>query len=271
MWIGGSGGLSRFVDGRVVTVNHENGLPGNRVWAIVDDDDGDLWLSVDRGLVHVSRDEFAAAAAARRTAPVQAVRHVGRSRRRAARQHPCGASGRRQAVVRPRRRAHAWWSRERCDGDRPLASAPLRIEAAVANERRFSAAPQTSLPPGTRRLQINYTALTLTASNKIRFRYRLDGFDTDWVDAGTRRVGVLHQPLAAQLPVPASRPIPTTARWNTATRDVGLRHPAGVLSDQLVLCVVRGDGRRSSCGARGGAGCGSSGGSSRWCWPSGRD
>ena len=65
MWIGGSGGLSRFVDGRVVTVNHENGLPGNRVWAIVDDDDGDLWLSVDRGLVHVSRDEFAAAAAGR--------------------------------------------------------------------------------------------------------------------------------------------------------------------------------------------------------------
>ena len=107
MWIGGSGGLSRFVDGRVVTVNHENGLPGNRVWAIVDDDDGDMWLSVDRGLVHLSRDEFAAAAAERaHRIPVQAVRHGGWPGRSAARQHPRVASGRRQAVVRPRRWAH---------------------------------------------------------------------------------------------------------------------------------------------------------------------
>ena len=122
MWIGGSGGLSRFVDGRVVTLNQENGLPGNRVWAIVDDDDGDMWLSVDRGLVHLSRDEFAAAAAGRGPPdPVQAVRHLGWTRRGAARQHPCGASGRRQAVVRPRRRAHG----------RGAARAPGRSPAGV--------------------------------------------------------------------------------------------------------------------------------------------
>jgi signal transduction histidine kinase len=66
-------------------------------------------------------------------------------------------------------------------------SAPVRIEAAVANERKLTPDPLTSLPAGTRRLQISYTALALTASNKIRFRYRLDGFDTDWVEAGTRR------------------------------------------------------------------------------------
>ena len=34
--------------------------------------------------------------------------------------------------------------------------------------------------------EINHR-LALTAPNKIRFRYRLDGFDADWVDAGTRR------------------------------------------------------------------------------------
>ncbi|MEO8256302.1 MAG: two-component regulator propeller domain-containing protein [Acidobacteriota bacterium] len=188
MWIGGSGGLSRVADGRVVTVNRENGLPGTRVWAIVEDDDGDLWLSVDRGLVHLTRDEFAAAAADRghrvqyklydtsdglAGAPLGSIRAA-----RAADGRLWFVRGGGLTLVEPRA----------LHDDRPLTPAPLRIEAAVANERRFSATPQTALPPGTKRLQISYTALTLTAANKIRFRYRLDGFDTDWVDAGTRRV-----------------------------------------------------------------------------------
>ena len=41
--------------------------------------------------------------------------------------------------------------------------------------------------PGTTRLQIDYTVLNLTSALKTRFRYRLDGFDSDWVDAGTRQ------------------------------------------------------------------------------------
>ena len=216
VWIGGSGGLSRFVDGRVVTVNHEHGLPGNRVWAIVDDDDGDLWLCVDRGLVHLSRDEFAAAASGSghrlqyklydtsdglAGAPLGSIRAS-----RAADGSLWFVRGGGLTVVEPRA----------LRGDRPLASAPLRIEAAVANERRFSAVPQTSLPPGTKRLQINYTALTLTASNKIRFRYRLDGFDTEWVDAGTRRVAFYTNlsPRKYRFQVEADT---DDGRWNTAT------------------------------------------------------
>lgn len=215
MWIGGSGGLSGFANERIVTVNHENGLPGNRVWAIVDDEDGDLWLSVDRGLVHLSRDEFAAAAVGDHRlqfklydtsdglagAPLGSIRAS-----RAADGRLWFVRGGGLTAVEPRALRN----------DRPLASAPLRIEAAVANERRFSAAPETSLPPGTKRLQINYTALTLTASNKIRFRYRLDGFDTDWIDAGTRRVAFYTNlsPRNYRFQVEADT---DDGRWNTAT------------------------------------------------------
>src|SRR6185436_14732985 len=42
------------------------------------------------------------------------------------------------------------------------------------------------LPAGARRLQIEYTALNLTSPQKTRFRFRLDGVDSEWVDAGTR-------------------------------------------------------------------------------------
>ena len=34
-----------------------------------------------------------------------------------------------------------------------------------------------------RKLELRYTALSLAAPEKVRFRYRLDGFDTGWVDA----------------------------------------------------------------------------------------
>ena len=64
---------------------------------------------------------------------------------------------------------------------------PVLIEGALADEARLEPIAGTALSPGTRRVQINYTALTLRAPNRMRFRYRLDGFDPDWVDAGSRR------------------------------------------------------------------------------------
>ena len=41
--------------------------------------------------------------------------------------------------------------------------------------------------PGTRALVFRYTGLSLLAPERSRFRYRLDGFDDDWMDAGTQR------------------------------------------------------------------------------------
>jgi len=43
------------------------------------------------------------------------------------------------------------------------------------------------LAPGTAKLQIGYTALAYTMPERVRFRYRLDGVDQDWQDAGARR------------------------------------------------------------------------------------
>src|SRR5262249_47280274 len=43
------------------------------------------------------------------------------------------------------------------------------------------------LPPLIRDLEIDYTALSLVASEKNRFRVMLEGRDPDWQDAGTRR------------------------------------------------------------------------------------
>jgi len=47
--------------------------------------------------------------------------------------------------------------------------------------------PGQRLPPRTRSLSIDYTALSLSIPERVRFRYRLDGVDEDWQDVGTRR------------------------------------------------------------------------------------
>ena len=43
-------------------------------------------------------------------------------------------------------------------------------------------------PPGDGEIEIHYTGLSFLEPEKVRFKYRLVGFDRDWVDAGTRRV-----------------------------------------------------------------------------------
>jgi signal transduction histidine kinase len=67
---------------------------------------------------------------------------------------------------------------------------PVNVERIVADHKPIDVAPgemRISLPPLTRDLQIDYTALSLVAPEKVQFRYMLEGYDRDWQDAGNRR------------------------------------------------------------------------------------
>jgi signal transduction histidine kinase len=68
---------------------------------------------------------------------------------------------------------------------------PIRIEQLKADNNTVDIVDtdkERSLPPGVKDIEIYYTALSLTAPEKIIFKYRLDGFDNQWKDAGTRRI-----------------------------------------------------------------------------------
>jgi len=58
----------------------------------------------------------------------------------------------------------------------------------LADEVQLHSTNAVRLPAGTRRLDIRYTAPNLSSPIRTRFRYRLDGFDEQWVDGGTQRV-----------------------------------------------------------------------------------
>jgi signal transduction histidine kinase/ligand-binding sensor domain-containing protein len=69
---------------------------------------------------------------------------------------------------------------------RPSATILAITSASVA----YSAAAPLKLPAGASQLAIAYTAASLGAPKRVRFRHRLEGLDPDWVDAGARREAV---------------------------------------------------------------------------------
>jgi len=64
---------------------------------------------------------------------------------------------------------------------------PVLIRSVRANGREAGSLTKLVLPPRTTDLEIDYTALGLAVPEKVRFRYKLEGVDKDWQDAGTRR------------------------------------------------------------------------------------
>lgn len=188
LWFGGDRGLTRFTHGTFTTLVTAPTVPFSRLVGITDDGRGALWLAIDgQGLIRLSHDEIAKALVnsshtIRYAAYDKVDGSAGTSRwfgSKAAVRSADGqlwfVSGRGVTVVDP----------EALAVERP-SDDTVRIEGAVIDGQRVAADSPRTLQPGTTRVQIDYTVLDLTSPQKQRFRYRLDGFDADWVDAGPR-------------------------------------------------------------------------------------
>jgi signal transduction histidine kinase len=195
MWAGSTAGLWRIRDGNAEQLGEREGLPVQRVMAITQSADGFLWLAADRGPLHPGRraalvrlhpSDFDRRGSAS-TSPVgykvydamNGLAGVAIGTATAARSTDGSlwfAIGGSLTVVDPRLAGHEQQREMRA-----------QIITATVDDRPVAPASTSALSAGTRTVQIDYTALRLTAPGEVRFRYRLDGFDRDWVDAGARR------------------------------------------------------------------------------------
>jgi signal transduction histidine kinase len=64
---------------------------------------------------------------------------------------------------------------------------PVHIEQVIADAKNYSVENSMRLAKLSRNIEVKYTALSFVEPQRVRFRYKLDGYDTDWQEAGTRR------------------------------------------------------------------------------------
>ena len=64
---------------------------------------------------------------------------------------------------------------------------PVVVRTLTADDRTYPARGDVQVPALTRSIRIDYTALSLTIPERVRFRYRLEGWETEWHDVGQRR------------------------------------------------------------------------------------
>jgi signal transduction histidine kinase len=64
---------------------------------------------------------------------------------------------------------------------------PVQVERVFVDRHPVAAGAPVRLPPGTRSLAVEYAAPSFVQAERVLFRYKLDGYDADWVDGSTRR------------------------------------------------------------------------------------
>lgn len=183
IWVGTNTGLSRFKNGQFASLPLRKILPGNMVVAIIEDSAGSLWLGMSSGILRLPPGEFDKA-----LDPAHQVRYTfygasGGVRGFPTRRVSSTAAGGGDDILRfVTNSGIAAVSPEGVVGPQPIA---VRIEGLSFDGRPSSLA--TQLPPRTARFEITYRALSLSDAEKIQFRYRLEGFEAAWVNAGSVR------------------------------------------------------------------------------------
>jgi ligand-binding sensor domain-containing protein len=189
LWMGTiDAGLQRLRAGRLTSVTSTQGLPADTVLSVLDDGAGRLWISTAEGIFGLRRPDLEAAADGR-AGPLRAVSITEaeglRDRECSGGVQPSAWRGRDGrlwfptiagvAVVDPRLVS--------------LNTRPARvlIEAVVADGRTLPPG-RLDLPPGTRHLEIHYTAASFRAPERVRFEHRLVGLEPSFFPAGSARV-----------------------------------------------------------------------------------
>ncbi|HEY0779675.1 MAG TPA: two-component regulator propeller domain-containing protein [Gemmatirosa sp.] len=200
VWVGTEGrGLARLTpvvapDGRVTatdirSVRQRDGLFDEVIHAILPDGAGRLWMSTNRGIFWVRSDELDAFANGR-LARVQSTSYTERDGLRNRE-----ANGGYQPTAVRATDGRLWFATQ--DGavvvdpatvGRNQVPPPVLVEQVRTRHGiRPMVGDSVRLAPDERSAEIDYTGLSFVAPENVRFRYRLEGLDDGWVDAGSRR------------------------------------------------------------------------------------
>jgi len=191
LWIGtNGGGLNSFRDGRFVRYTEKDGLLSDNVVKIIDDGTS-FWLATTRGICRVPKSQLREFAAGQRKTlePMNYGAADGLRSTQCAPEYPASAGGVRlrdttiwfptangMAVYDPRAVPHT------------RIAPVVHVVEMTAGGTPVDLSRPARLAPGADRLQVRYTALHLSAPERVEYWYKLEGLDRDWWRAGSRRL-----------------------------------------------------------------------------------
>jgi len=197
LWVGTSGhGLARFNKGKWNRYSTDNGLASNSIDYIIEDDEGCLWIGSNAGLMRIQKsslNDFVPG-----TASVIACRTYVETdglptRECSAGSQPAACRTRDGRLYFPTTKGLVSLNPTDIKTNRqpPLVMIEsVRVDGQEQKTNRFSSAwqPFVTVPPGHEQLEIHYTGLNFSSPGEVRFKYRLEGHETAWTEAGDTRV-----------------------------------------------------------------------------------
>jgi signal transduction histidine kinase/ligand-binding sensor domain-containing protein len=193
LWIGTfGGGLDRFKDGTFSVISRRQGLPNGVIGHIESDGRGFFWMGSYDGILRASERDLNRCA----DGEIAAVPFVTYGINDGLPTLECSEGL--QSAGGKTADGRLWFPTAKglvaVDPAgvqfNPLPP-PVRIEAMRVDDKKFAdgdTAGPVKVPPGRHRIEFEYTGLSFVAPEKVRFKCRLNGFEPDWADVGTKRV-----------------------------------------------------------------------------------
>jgi signal transduction histidine kinase/ligand-binding sensor domain-containing protein len=220
VWIGTLGdGLFRFRDGKFQHIGNADGLLDGTINGILEDGQGEMWFTTYNGLFGCSLEELS---------HYQPGRTPGLSCRWFSVKdgldfRTCSGSG--QPVISRGKDGRIWFSNQSSlgvldpqAGIKRGRSRKLLVESIVVDGQAKEIQPNGSfrVPSGFHSLEIHYTSPDLISPASLRFRYRMQGYEDEWVEAGERRVAYYNRlpPARYQFEIMAGGPGENWRQWS---------------------------------------------------------
>lgn len=188
IWVSSFGGLSRLKQGKITAYTTRDGLLNDNILQTLEDNRGYLWMSGNNGIFRVAKKELNDFADGK----ISRVTSI-----------PYGTSeglsnlefnGGIQTSGTKTRDGRLWFPTTKgvvvIDPNKIKSNQyapPVVIEQVIFDKTPVTSQNQLQLPPGKGEIEIQYAGLSFVAPENVRFKYQLEGFDSNWIDAGTRR------------------------------------------------------------------------------------
>jgi diguanylate cyclase (GGDEF)-like protein len=195
LWIGTyHGGLNRFKDGKFVSFARLDGLFNFEVHHIMEDANGEFWITSNKGIFRAKKKELNdfADGTVKSVHPVWYNETDGmRSRVCNGGFHPAGCQSRDGKLWIPTIKGISMIDPGRIT--RNTLPPPVVIEEITVDNKTmksfFERLPREPVifPAGAKNFEFQYAGLSYLCPQKVKFKYKLDGYDREWKDVGKRR------------------------------------------------------------------------------------